>query len=54
MVSCCKPCNSKKGNRSQGVFLETMRTPPVFPERPSPTRSRLPKTSPFQSENNPD
>jgi 5-methylcytosine-specific restriction endonuclease McrA len=36
MVSCCKPCNSKKGNRSQGVFLETMRTPPVFSSSFSP------------------
>jgi len=54
MVSCCKPCNSRKGNRSQGVFLERQRTPPVFPERPSPTRSKPLRTSPFQSENNPD
>jgi len=30
MVSCCKPCNSKKGNRSQGVFLDTLRTPPCL------------------------
>ena len=30
MVSCCKPCNSSKGNRSQGVFLERKRTPPCL------------------------
>ena len=47
MVSCCKPCNSKKGNRSQGVFLETMRTPPVFSVYPSPMQSKLHQDSPF-------
>ena len=47
MVSCCKPCNSRKGSRSQGVFLERMRTPPVFAGFPSPTRSKLHEDSPF-------
>ena len=47
MVSCCKPCNSSKGNRSQGVFLERKRTPPVFPGRLSPTQSKLHEDSPF-------
>jgi 5-methylcytosine-specific restriction endonuclease McrA len=49
MVSCCKPCNSKKGNRSQGVFLESMRTPPVFSAYLSPTQSKIHEDSPFQS-----
>ncbi len=26
MVTACKPCNSSKGSRSQGVFLENKRT----------------------------
>ena len=26
MVTACKSCNSSKGSRSQGVFLERMRT----------------------------
>jgi 5-methylcytosine-specific restriction endonuclease McrA len=47
MVSCCKPCNSKKGSRSQGVFLERMRTPPVFSAFLSPTQSVLHEDSPF-------
>ena len=46
-VACCKRCNTRKGNKSQGVFLATSATPPVFSERPSPTRSKLPQTSPF-------
>jgi len=47
MVSCCKTCNSRKGSRSQGVFLERMRTPPVFPDFLSPTQSKLHEDSPF-------
>ena len=47
MVSCCKPCNSKKGNRSQGVFLETMRTPPVFPDSSLSDTVRVIPDSPF-------
>ena len=47
MVSCCKPCNSKKGSRSQGVFLERQRTPPVFSVYPSPMQSKLHQDSPF-------
>ena len=49
MVSCCKPCNSRKGNRSQGVFLESVRTPPVFSGFLSPTKSTIHQDSPFQS-----
>ena len=47
MVSCCKPCNSSKGSRSQGVFLERKRTPPVFSVYPSPMQSKLHQDSPF-------
>ena len=47
MVSCCKPCNSKKGSRSQGVFLERMRTPPDFCGFLSPTKSTIVPDSPF-------
>ena len=49
MVSCCKPCNSSKGSRSQGVFLERKRTPPVFSSFLSPTKSTIHQDSPFQS-----
>jgi 5-methylcytosine-specific restriction endonuclease McrA len=49
MVSCCKPCNSKKGNRSQGVFLDTLRTPPVFSVYPSPMQSKMHEDSPFSA-----
>ena len=47
MVSACKPCNSKKNKKSQGVFLEQMRTPLDFRSNPSPTRSDIPQNSPF-------
>jgi 5-methylcytosine-specific restriction endonuclease McrA len=47
MVTACKPCNSSKGNRSQGVFLERKRTPPVFSVYPSPMQSKLHQDSPF-------
>jgi len=47
MVTACKPCNSSKGSRSQGVFLERQRTPPVFSDFPSPTQSKIHQDSPF-------
>ena len=49
MVTACKPCNSSKGSRSQGVFLERERTPPVFSSFLSPTKSIIHQDSPFQS-----
>lgn len=54
LTSACRRCNLLKGARSEGLFLFRPTTPPVFPERPSPTRSKPLRTSPFQSENNPD
>lgn len=53
MVIACKPCNSRKGSRSQGVFLARTDTPPVFPSFPSPTRSEIVQDSPFTSRPNP-
>lgn len=47
MVTACKPCNSSKGSRSQGVFLERKRTPPDFPSYTSPMQSEIPQNSPF-------
>ena len=47
MVIACKPCNSRKGSRSQGVFLAQTDTPPVFPAFLSPTQSKLHEDSPF-------
>ena len=49
MVTACKPCNSSKGSRSQGVFLERQRTPPVFSGFLSPTKSTIAQDSPFQA-----
>lgn len=49
MVSACKPCNSRKNKKSQGVFLESMRTPLDFPARLSPTRSEIVPDSPFST-----
>ena len=48
-VACCKSCNSRKGSRSQGVFLETKSTPPVFQGNLSPQKSTIHQDSPFQS-----
>ena len=43
MIACCKRCNSRKGSRSQGVFLAQGSTPPAFPEHTSPmTTSTVP------------
>ena len=47
MITACKPCNSSKGKRSQGVFLESMRTPLDFSTFLSPTQSEIPQNSPF-------
>ena len=47
MIACCKRCNSSKGSRSQGVFLDNKRTPPVFSAYPSPTQSKIHEDSPF-------
>ena len=47
MVIACKPCNSRKGARSQGAFLAQMDTPLIFPSFLSPTRSEIPQSSPF-------
>ena len=47
LVACCKQCNTRKGSKNEAVFLGTQSTPPVFSERLSPTRSKLPQSSPF-------
>ena len=47
LVSCCASCNSKKGSRSEGVFLARQDTPPVFSSILSPIQSRPVKDSPF-------
>ena len=43
----CKSCNSKKGSRNERVFLEGVRTPPVFSGFLSLTRSEILEDSPF-------
>jgi 5-methylcytosine-specific restriction endonuclease McrA len=45
----CKSCNSRKGKKSEGVFLESMRTPLDFPVYISPSRSESVPDSPFSS-----
>lgn len=43
MISACKTCNSRKGSRSQGLFLASVSTPPAFPILISPiTTSTVP------------
>ncbi len=47
LVASCVSCNSRKGSRNQGSFLEGMRTPPVFSALISPMRSKSHPDSPF-------
>lgn len=47
LVACCVSCNSKKGSRSQGVFLSCRLTPPIFSGSISPMRSDIQPDSPF-------
>ena len=54
MVTACKPCNSSKGSRSQGAFLERKRTPPDFSVYISPMRSEPVQDSPFTVRPNPE
>jgi 5-methylcytosine-specific restriction endonuclease McrA len=36
LVASCKPCNSRKGSKSQAIFLAKTFTPPVFSDYISP------------------
>ena len=47
LVSCCSTCNSRKGSRSQGVFLARTFTPPVFSGNIYPMQSKSHPDSPF-------
>ena len=47
LVACCKRCNGLKGSRSEAAFLGTLSTPPVFPDKISPTQSVIHQDSPF-------
>ena len=43
MIACCTRCNSRKGSRSQAVFLASEATPPAFFSYTSPmTTSTVP------------
>ena len=45
--ACCRRCNSVKGSRSEGLFLQRTATPPVFINYISPTRGVLHEDTPF-------
>lgn len=47
LVACCVSCNSSKGSRSQGLFLQRTPTPPIFSNSISPMRSDIQPDSPF-------
>ena len=47
LLAACKACNSRKGSRSQGVFLGKQFTPPVFSSFLSPMQSKVHQDSPF-------
>ena len=53
LISACRACNSKKGSRSQGVFLARQFTPPVFPSFISPIQSKTMQDSPFKTRPDP-
>ena len=52
LIACCKPCNSRKGDRpaSKRVFLGTESTPPVFSDSSLPETVSVFPDSPFQSQ----
>jgi len=54
LVPSCKRCNLSKGKKSQGVFLATKDTPPVFLDYVSPMQSETMLDSPFKTRPNPD
>ena len=47
MVAACRRCNSSKGSRSEGLFLQRSATPPVFIDNISPMRSVMAEDTPF-------
>jgi 5-methylcytosine-specific restriction endonuclease McrA len=47
LVAACRRCNSSKGSRSEGLFLQRQVTPPIFPGNISPTRSVMAEDTPF-------
>jgi 5-methylcytosine-specific restriction endonuclease McrA len=49
LTSACKRCNSRKGSRSEAVFLGTTFTPPVFICNTSPMQSETMLDSPFKT-----
>jgi 5-methylcytosine-specific restriction endonuclease McrA len=53
LVACCSSCNSKKGSRSEGVFLAHTATPPVFIDYVSPMQSEPMLDSPFKTRPSP-
>ena len=53
LISACRACNSKKGSRSQGVFLARAFAPPVFPDYVSPMQSETMLDSPFKTRPDP-
>ena len=53
-VTACRSCNSAKGSRSEGVFLQRAFAPPVFPSYPSPMRSTIQQDSPFMTQSKPE
>jgi hypothetical protein len=53
LVACCAPCNTRKGARSEGVFLGAGSTPPVFCEVLSPRAASVIPENPFVTETTP-
>jgi len=49
LISACRACNSKKGSRSQGVFLARVFAPPVFTGNLSLSHTLVQPDSPFKT-----
>ena len=46
LVASCKKCNLRKGKKSQGLFLATLDTPPIFSACLSPKTSVMTQQGP--------
>ena len=54
MVAACRSCNSAKGSRSEGLFLQRQSTPPVFTAVSLPDTVGTIPESPFDDLDAPD
>jgi len=49
LVACCRPCNTRKGSKSEARFLGMSATPPVFSDYVSPITTTTIPASPMMT-----